>query len=102
MDKVIMADQFKKELKDELKSHSKSIMSSQEQKKKLFIYFIRTLIALAIIYYLWESVSWVKWAAIAYIPLNLFSLATITIMPHLLRKKLAKTEALIDSIGEEE
>ena len=64
-------------LKKELQQLSKDpILSKKHRNKKLLVYLVRTLIAVTIIYFLWDY-DWVKWVLYIYIPLNLISLISI-------------------------
>ncbi|NRB59778.1 MAG: hypothetical protein HRU50_07500 [Winogradskyella sp.] len=79
-------------LKKELQQLSKDpILSKKHRNKKLLVYLVRTLIAVTIIYFLWDY-DWVKWVLYIYIPLNLISLISILGWNYFLNKRLAKTQ----------
>ena len=85
-------------LKKELQQLSKdTILSKKHRNKKLLVYLVRTLIAVTIIYFLWDY-DWVKWVLYIYIPLNLISLISILGWNYFLNKRLAKTQKQIDEI----
>lgn len=85
-------------LKKELQQLSKDpILSKKHRNKKLLVYLVRTLIAVTIIYFLWDY-DWVKWVLYIYIPLNLISLISILGWNYFLNKRLAKTQKQIDEI----
>ncbi len=84
---------------------SNPLLSKTFRNKKLLQYVIRTLIAVIIIYFLWDY-SWVKWVLYIYIPLNLISLFSILGWNKFLNKRIKKSqqhiEDIIISIDEEE
>ncbi|GAB5564811.1 MAG: hypothetical protein Wins2KO_18740 [Winogradskyella sp.] len=85
-------------LKKELQQLSKDpILSKKHRNKKLLVYLLRTLIAVTIIYFLWDY-DWVKWVLYIYIPLNLISLISILGWNYFLNRRLAKTKKQIDEI----
>ncbi len=85
-------------LKKELQQLSKDpILSKKHRNRKLLIYLVRTLIAVTIIYFLWDY-DWVKWVLYIYIPLNLISLISILGWNYFLNRRLAKTQKQIDEI----
>jgi hypothetical protein len=94
------------DLKNEMEELSKNpILSKAYRNKKLLLYAIRTIIAIIIIYFLWDY-SWVKWVLYIYIPLNLISLLSILGWNIFLNKRIKKSQQCIDdiinSIDEEE
>jgi hypothetical protein len=94
------------DLKNEMEELSKNPMLSKAYRnKKLLLYAIRTIIAIIIIYFLWDY-SWVKWVLYIYIPLNLISLLSILGWNIFLNKRIKKSQQCIDdiinSIDEEE
>jgi hypothetical protein len=94
------------DLKNEMEELSKNpILSKAYRNKKLLLYAIRTIIAIVIIYFLWDY-SWVKWVLYIYIPLNLISLLSILGWNIFLNKRIKKSQQCIDdiinSIDEEE
>ncbi|WP_439153152.1 hypothetical protein [Winogradskyella sp.] len=95
-----------KDLKNQMEELSSNpLLSKTFRNKKLLQYVIRTLIAVIIIYFLWDY-SWVKWVLYIYIPLNLISLFSILGWNKFLNKRIKKSqqhiEDIIISIDEEE
>jgi putative flippase GtrA len=86
------------DLKEELEKLSQDpILSKEFRKKKLIIYLVRTLIAIVIIYFLWDY-DWIKWVLYLYIPLNLISLVSIFGWNFLLNKKLKKSQEQLNEV----
>lgn len=94
------------DLKKELEKLSQEpILSKDFRRKKFIIYLIRTLVAIVIIYFLWDY-EWINWVLYLYIPLNLISLISIFGWNFFLNKELKKSQQklneLIESMDEEE
>ncbi len=94
------------DLRKELQQLSKDpILSKKYRNKKLFSYLIRTLIAVVIIYFLWDY-KWIKWVLYIYIPINLISLISIFGWNIFLNKRIEKSqlkiEEVLSTIDEEE
>lgn len=86
------------DLKEELQKLSEDpILSKKYRNKKLVFYIIRTLIAIAIIYFLWDY-EWIKWVLYIYVPLNLISLISIFGWNIFLNNRLEKSQKEIDKI----
>lgn len=91
-----LKDDFEKELKD---INAASILTPEYKRKKTIIWGVRTIIAIILFVLFWKH-HWVRWALIAYIPLNLFSLISIYGWSAILNKKIAKTKIEIDVLEE--
>ena len=92
---------FSEQMKEELDSLKKEeILNPAYRKKKLLIYWIRTLIAVLLIVSFWNY-SWVRWLTLLYIPLNLFSLGAILFPTIFLKKKLERAEQKLKELEEE-
>ncbi|MGB0929852.1 MAG: hypothetical protein ACPGVB_03700 [Chitinophagales bacterium] len=87
-------ESFERELKE---IEASEILTSAYKKKKLIAYAVRTLIMIAVYYFLWETV-WVRWTLLLYIPLNLFGLGMILGAEHFLKKKMEETRSKIDEL----
>jgi hypothetical protein len=86
------------DLKNEMQALSDNpLLSKKFRSKKLVLYAIRTVIAIVIIYFLWDY-DWVKWVLYIYIPLNLISLASILGWNIFLNKRIKKSQERIDDI----
>lgn len=91
-------EEFKKQFDDELeKAQQNAVLSPEYRRKKLIMYVIRTVIAVILFYLFWEQ-QWVKWLLWIYIPLNLFFLMSIFIMPYFLKKKINKTRQIVEDL----
>lgn len=88
-------DQELKKLKEE------TILSPEYKRKKIIMWFIRTLIAITIFVYFWDK-SWVKWALIAYIPLSLLNLVVIYGGTAFLNRKMNRTQNKINQINDDQ
>jgi len=84
-----------------------TILSPEYRRKKMILWLIRTIIAVILFIVFWEY-KWVRWGAILYIPLNLFSLFSIYGFNKILNRKMNRTmnkidesEDLIESDSEE-
>lgn len=73
------------------------VFSPAFRKQKLIAYCVRTVLAIGLFYYFWES-EWARWLLWFYIPLNLFGLGLIVLTPLFLNKKIAKLRAKIDAL----
>ncbi|MEM6721165.1 MAG: hypothetical protein AAF611_17680 [Bacteroidota bacterium] len=72
-----MEDSFKETHKEERTAYEDQvILSPAFKRKKIILWFIRTVIAAILFIIFWEY-TWVRWALVFYIPLNLFGLYTI-------------------------
>ena len=59
------------DLKNELQKLSEDpSLSKAYRNRKLILYFLRTLIAIVIIYFLWDY-EWINWVLYIYNPINL-------------------------------
>ena len=68
-------------------------------KKKLIAYVIRTILAIAIFFFLRDE-SWIMWAIIAYIPINLFGLYMILSIKKKVDQRLADITEKLNAIEE--
>jgi len=94
------------DLKNELQKLSEDPgLSKAYRNRKLILYFIRTLIAIVIIYFLWDY-EWINWVLYIYIPINLISLISIFGWNIFLNKRIKTTQRklndLIANMDEEE
>lgn len=90
-------ESFERELRE---IEASEILSPAYKKKKLMAYAVRTVIMVAIYYFLWEFV-WVRWTLLLYIPLNLFGLVMILGAEHFLKKKIETTRSKIEELDRE-
>ncbi len=94
------SNNWKTAAEQEIKAlEASEVFSPTFRKKKLTAYIVRTILAVGLFYYFWES-EWARWLLWFYIPLNLFGLGLIVLMPVFLRKKIEKIKAKIDGIEE--
>lgn len=91
-----LKDTFEKELE---KIKRETVLSPEFKRKKTILWGIRTIFAVILCVIFWEH-NWIRWIAIAYIPLNLFSLLAIYGGKAILNKKIARTKTKIDAIEE--
>lgn len=82
---------FEEELE---KIKSNTVLSPEYKRKKLILWFIRTLIAVCLYFFSWKY-TWVRWSLIVYIPLNLISLISIFGWNIFLNKKINTTRNVI-------
>lgn len=81
------------ELEEQLKGNE--ILNPEYRRKKLRMYGIRTLLSAGLYWFFWE-VSWVPFTLWFYVPLNLFGLGMIWLMPEILKRKIQKAHTKID------
>jgi len=92
---------LKKQFDNQLKeAQENTVLSAEYRRKKLIMYVIRTTIAVALFYFLWEH-EWIKWVLYIYIPLNLIFLISIFVMPYFLKRKINKTHQLVDEVDQQ-
>ena len=89
-----LKEEFEKAIKE---TDADLITSPEYRRKKLIIYLIRTLIAIALYYFLWDY-EWVRWTLIVYIPLNLIGLFIILGGSYFLSKKVERTREKIEKL----
>ncbi|WP_299678774.1 hypothetical protein [uncultured Dokdonia sp.] len=87
-----LKDDFEKELE---KLQSDTVLSPQYRKRKTIIWLIRTIIACILFVIFWKH-TWVRWALIAYVPLNLFSLFSIYGSKAIMNRSIQKTRRKIE------
>ncbi len=85
-------DNFKRELEEVA---ANSILTPEFRRKKLILWFIRTTISVVLYIIFWKY-NWVKWTLLLTVPLSLFSLCTIVVMPYFLKRKIENTKAKIE------
>ena len=91
-------EDFRQEFEREVeKAKQNSMLSPEYRRRKFVMYLIRTTIAGLLFYIFWEH-KWVRWALIAYIPLNLMALFSIFGAPYFLNRKIEKTREYIDEL----
>jgi len=83
-----LSEEFEKEL---LKYRDNGILSAEYRKKKLIIYIVRTVIAIILFALFWKY-HWTKWLLIIYVPINLFSLASIFGYKFFLKRKIDRVK----------
>ena len=94
------SNNWKKGLEQEIKTlEASEVFSPAFRKKKMIAYIVRTILAIGLFYYFWDS-EWARWLLWFYIPLNLFGLGLIVLTPHFLNKKIAGLKAKIDGVEE--
>ncbi len=81
------------QLKDQLQGQA--ILNADYRRKKLLMYFIRTLIAIVLYWFFWD-VSWVPYTLWFYVPINLIGLAMLVLLPRFLERKMKKAQAKMD------
>lgn len=96
MEENNLKDSFEKELE---KIKMETILSPEYKRKKTIVWAVRTVIAICLFFFLWEH-KWVRWALIAYIPLNFFSLISIYGGSALLNRKINRTHKKIEALDE--
>jgi len=85
-------DQLRNEFEEEVQRVSKNpIMSPQFRRRRLMMWIFRTTITVLAVIYFWEH-KWVRIAFYIYIPLSLFSLASIFFWPYAIKRKIVETE----------
>ena len=86
------------DLKNELQKLSEDpSLSKAYRNRKLILYFIRTVIAIIIIYVLWDY-EWINWVLYIYIPINLISLISIFGWNIFLNKRIKTTQQKLDDL----
>ena len=76
------------------------ILNPEYRKKKLIFWTIRAVFSIVLYIIFWKYV-WVRYTLFLTVPVSLFSLYSITLMPYFLNKKIEKTRQEIDKIEEE-
>ncbi len=86
------------DLKNELQKLSDDpSLSEAYRNRKLILYLIRTLIAIVIIYFLWDY-EWINWVLYFYILINLISLISIFGWNIFLNKCIKKTQQKLNDL----
>jgi hypothetical protein len=90
--------------KDELKKDADELydsfhLSKAYRRKKLIIWFVRTILTI-IIYIIFWKYTWIRWTLILYIPLSLFNLFGLLGWNFLLKKKISRIKEKIDGVDE--
>lgn len=93
-DKTDLKADFKKEME---KLQQDQIMDPKFRRKKLILWFIRTVLAVILFVWFWET-SWVRWILWIYVPLNLLGLFAILGGGYFLKKKVEKVNQKIDGL----
>lgn len=92
-------DDISKSFEQELaQSDYHAIADSGVRRKKLILWIIRTAISVGIYWYFWDYI-WVRWTLVLTVPLSLLSLATITLMPFLLQRKVRRLRSELRNPG---
>ena len=76
------------------RSNINEIFSSKYRNKKLFLYIIRTSIAIILYVYFWNY-EYVRFSLWIYIPLNLIGLSILLFTPYFLKRKIERTRKLL-------
>lgn len=87
-----LKDDFEKELD---KINAQTFLSPEYKRRKTVTWVIRTIIAIVLFIIFWKH-TWVRWALVAYIPLNLFSILSIHYGQRFLNKKVDRTRKKIE------
>jgi len=95
-DQNSLMDSFEKEIE---KIKGDTILSAEFRRKKTILWGIRTLIAIILFVIFWEY-NWARWALIAYVPLNIFSLLSIYGVNMLMNNKIKRTKDKIEQMEE--
>ena len=72
---------------EEIKNNE--VFDAKYRKRKAINWLIRTIIAIVLYVVFWDN-EWVRWSLWIYVPLNLFGLVTLFIVPYLLKKRTRK------------
>ena len=89
-------EEYKNKLRQEIEDLSqKERLSADYRKKKLIIWFVRTILSV-ILYILFWKYEWVRWTLVLYIPLSLFNLVMLLQYNKMLDKKLDKIRSQIN------
>ena len=89
-------EEYKNRLRQEIEDLSqKERLSADYRKKKLIIWFVRTILSV-ILYILFWKYEWVRWTLVLYIPLSLFNLVMLLQYNKMLDKKLDKIRSQIN------
>ncbi len=67
------------------------------RRKKMISWLIRTIIAIVLYIIFWDY-EWVRWSLWIYVPLNLFGLVMLFIVPRYLKKKHEKLEKKMNEL----
>lgn len=73
------------------------IFDAGYRRKKMINWLIRTIIAIVLYILFWEY-EWVRWSLWIYVPLNLFGLVMLFIVPSYLKKKHEKLEKKMNEL----
>lgn len=87
-----LRDQFEEELN---RMRENTILSPAYRRKKILIWIVRTAIAAAAYYFLWEY-KWIRWTLLIYVPVSLVSLLSIVGWSILLNRKIDQTRQQVD------
>ena len=86
-------------IRDELENSIKNveILNPEYRKKKLIFWAVRVVFSIVLYVIFWKYV-WVRYTLFLTVPISLFSLCSITLMPYFLNKKIEKTKQKIEKI----
>ncbi|MDW3646328.1 MAG: hypothetical protein R8P61_04655 [Bacteroidia bacterium] len=91
----------KQEIQEELdKLKALEFFDANYKRKKLITYAIRTLVAILLFGSFWDS-EWVRWIAIAYIPVNLIGLGMILFPQVFMARSLNKLSQKMEELENE-
>lgn len=89
-------EEYKNKLRQEIEDLSKEErLSPDYRKKKLIIWFVRTILSVILYIIFWEY-EWVRWTLVLYVPLSLFNLVMLLQYNKMLDKKLDKIRSKIN------
>lgn len=91
---------LREQLDDELASASSHpVLRPGYQKRKLLMWFVRVVI-LALMYAIFWEHRWVQKSLYVVVPLNVLSLLAIVFIPYMIKRKIAKTKAHLESVDQ--
>lgn len=92
-------EKFENTIRGEFENSIKNvgILNSEYRKKKLIFWTIRAILSVVLYILFWKYI-WVRYTLFITVPLSLFSLYSITLMPYFLNKKIEKTRQKIETV----
>ncbi len=79
--------------------YAKDIMSKRYRERKFRFWLVRSTIGAFLVYYFWHE-PWMSWFVWVYVGTALLSLIMIFLTPWLIKRKIAKTEGIIDKVND--
>ncbi|CAM3465206.1 hypothetical protein FLLO111716_12335 [Flavobacterium longum] len=91
---------LREQFDDELASASSHpVLRPGYQKRKLLMWFVRVVI-LALMYAIFWEHRWVPKTLYVVVPLNVLSLLAIMVIPYMIKRKIEKTKAHLESVDQ--